>query len=239
MGFDKSLTITIKFIIIFCASYIHTSLYAKVKKQPEAPVVEQINVIYKNNNDSKQVAAFKSEKALVGGAEKKEALTPVLGNKKLDSNSARSQLLVAENQDSKKASKDRVTVDIFVSPKSDEAKMSAAEKTALEKKQASEKKEREKALRYRKKDSRICNNEGCVELVFGPTKKYEKPLGVLTPIRVVVYDSEDNFSHEQRYYGWDMNRDSKIDMIEKLDEDNQVVSREYDFSFDGLRNYSR
>ena len=31
MGFDKSLTITIKFIIIFCASYIHTSLYAKVK----------------------------------------------------------------------------------------------------------------------------------------------------------------------------------------------------------------
>ena len=36
-----------------------------------------------------------------------------------------------------------------------------------------------------------------------------------------------------------MNRDSKIDMIEKLDEDNQVVSREYDFSFDGLRNYGR
>ena len=238
MGFDKSLTITFKFIIIFCASYIHTSLYAKVKKQPHAPVVEEIDVIYKNSNDSRYVDKSKNKKLMSGDVTEKLSKSAV-DNTKINSNAGTARLLAEGNKSSEKASEDRISVDIFVSPKSEKPKISAEEKAALDKKLAAEKKAREKALRYRKKGSKICNVEGCAEVVFGTTKKYKEPLGIMTPIRVVVYDSDNNFSHEQRYYGWDMNRDSKIDMIEKLGEDNQVVSREYDFSFDGLRNYSR
>ena len=55
-------------------------------------------------------------------------------------------------------------------------------------------------------------------------KNYEQASWCLSPIRVVVYDEDEKFLYDDRYYGWDMNSDSKIDMLEKLDEENRVVS---------------
>ena len=96
-----------------------------------------------------------------------------------------------------------------------------------------------KRVEYRRKGNKVCGSEKCFRIVYGEPKEFEQPLGVVVPIRVDVYDEDEKFLYDDRYYGWDMNRDSKIDMLEKLNSNGQVVAREYDFNFDGIRDLGR
>ena len=87
--------------------------------------------------------------------------------------------------------------------------------------------------------SRQCDQNGCIDIVYGQKVEYEYPLGTVVPIRVVFYNVENKLITEKKYYGWDMNHDLEIDMLEQLDDDEKVVLREFDFDYDGSRDQAR
>ena len=214
MGFHKSLTSSIKILTIFCFAYIHTSLHAKTKNINETQIVELVDVIYKDGKKADESSGqFKI--GIVSG-EKTFKVADVSTKDK--------------SKHSKLKEKKPLSEPSIKNPAVDSRAAKPAE---------SNNKPETKSVEYRRKGNKVCGSEKCFRIVYGEPKEFEQPLGVVIPIRVDVYDEDEKFLYDDRYYGWDMNRDSKIDMLEKINSNGQVVAREYDFNFDGIRDLGR
>ena len=58
------------------------------------------------------------------------------------------------------------------------------------------------------------------------------------PIFQVTVEKSIQHSRYLRYKAWDFNKDGLFDMLEELDPEGKTVSRNYDFNFDGVEDFS-
>ena len=71
------------------------------------------------------------------------------------------------------------------------------------------------------------------KVVTGKPNLYRAPLPVRVPLAVRQELSDGSSLTDGRYRGWDVNRDGRVDVVERLDERGNLQSAAYDFDYDG------
>lgn len=70
-------------------------------------------------------------------------------------------------------------------------------------------------------------------VLVGKPNLYRDPLPVRVPLAIREDLSDGSSSTDDRFRGWDVNRDGRVDVVEKFDERGNLQSAAYDFDYDG------